>query len=872
MSTRQSFGAWLKEKRKEAGLTQEVLAALAGCSTIYLRKIEADERRPTRQLVESLLAALQLPHQDRAAGLQLVQAEGDSAADVYTNLPTPLTEWIGREREVAQLKALLQQASARLVTLTGTGGVGKTRLAIKVASCLLDSFRDGVYFVDLAPVAAASLIVPAIAAVLGVHDDGSGLLLEKLKAILRKKRLLLILDNFEQLVEAAPLVVELLQAAPSVKALITSREVLHVRGEKEFIVPPLSTPDPARMPRVDQLMQCEAVRLFAERAHDVRPDFELLAETAGIIAEICYRLDGLPLAIELAAARLWAFTPEHLLVQLGQRLKALTDGPADLPQRQQTLRSTITWSYDLLDTNEKRLFRRLAVFVRGFSLDAAEAVCGEGEPEVAEHLSSLLAKSLVQRLSLSATAVRYRMLETVREFALEHLDESGETPTIQERHALHYRQLARTASDALKGSDQALWLDRLDLEHENIRAAIQWAAANGQVELGLQLSVSMARFWLVRGYIGEGSRWLGALLNLRPEMDSASTLTGPSREEARRLIEAGVLGHHGGDISRTTTLLLESVESFRQLGSEEGTAASLFCLGHIGHAHGNYHTAAALYHTALKAFRAHQNRWWTAVVLQNLACIAVCEGDYVTGRELAEESLALFREMDEKRGIAWVLDSLGHLAFESGDFREADVLYTESMALFTELRDYDAASASLAALSFTKAIQGSVVDAETLAWESLNLNRQFGHRDAEAASLRALGYLASYQGHHSAAAGHFINAFEVGRSLGNPATMAAALSGLACANVQHGIWQLAACLFAAAQASLVATGSRLQLGDRREYERNLELLRDNLTRDDFDAAWRKGESMTLEDALASAVTRMPVLLDEISRPVGPRAA
>ena len=476
-----SLGLWIKRRRKALDLTQDALAALVGCSKDLIAKIEGDARRPSREIAALLATHLQLADDERVRFIQVARAElgvdrlarpaqsvargafvpaqaVSSAADTPgehctrrpTKLPTPPTVLIGRAHEIAQICALLRTPAARLVTLSGPGGIGKTRLGLQVAAELFDDFPDGVYFVDLAPIRESALVISAIAQTLGMRQTGGQPLVSQLKQFLGNKRMLLMLDNFEQVLDAAPLLAELLAAVPQLKLLVTSREVLHLRGEKEVEVPPLALPDRAQLPPLEVLSQYAAVALFTERSFDVRADFQLTNANAAAVAEICVRLDGLPLAIELAAARSKLFAPEALLARLNSRLALLSGGARDLPERQQTMRTTIAWSYDLLTEAEQTLFRRLGVFVGGCTLEAAEGVLrteGPGlsedtidsvlnpQPSVLDGLGALVDKSLLRQVAGPGGDPRFVILETIREYALERLEASGEAERLRQQHA-----------------------------------------------------------------------------------------------------------------------------------------------------------------------------------------------------------------------------------------------------------------------------------------------------------------------------------------------------------------------------------------------------------------------------------------------------
>ncbi|MDQ3990686.1 MAG: NB-ARC domain-containing protein, partial [Actinomycetota bacterium] len=439
---------------------------------------------------------------------------------VPTNLPPQVTSFIGRERELGEVATLLE--GTRLLTLTGPGGTGKTRLSLEAARRALGSFPGGVFFVALAPISEAELVPSTIAQALGLREVPNQSHVETLKEHLADRTTLIVLDNFEQVVDAAPVVAELLAGTAGTRFLVTSREVLHIAGEQEYPVPPLGVPDPAHLPPLASLSQFEAVRLFVERARAVRPAFEVTNENAPAVAEICARLEGLPLAIELAAARVKILTPQAILGRLEKRLTFLAGGSRDLPIRQQTLRGAIAWSYDLLDRNERAFFDRLGAFVGGFTVEAADEIAnpgGECGMDTLDGLSALADKSLIRQLETHHGEPRFLMLETIREFALERLRGSGHLDQVAGRHARTFLRLAQEAAPRVFGSDAATWLDRVGHEHDNVRSAIGWAREHGEVELALRLTASMWRFWQIRGHLHEGLMRLLEALDL-PGVDA----------------------------------------------------------------------------------------------------------------------------------------------------------------------------------------------------------------------------------------------------------------------------------------------------------------------------------------------------------------
>jgi non-specific serine/threonine protein kinase len=576
-----------------------------------------------------------------------------------------------------------------LLTLTGTGGTGKTRLALALAANLLDSFMDGIWFVDLSAITDPFLVTPAIAQVLGVREAGQQALLETLKQAVRDRQLLLVLDNFEQVVTAAAEVAELLAVAPGLKLLVTSRTPLHISGEHEFPVPPLGLPDPTQPATSEGLSQYEAVALFIQRAEAARPDFQVTNQNAPAVAEVCARLDGLPLAIELAAARIKLLPPQALLSRLSNRLQLLTGGARDRPARQQTLRGTIDWSYSLLDGGEQVLFRRLAVFVGGCTVEAAEAVCTpDGRPglDVLEGLGSLVDKSLLQQGTGPDSQPRFRMLETIREYALERLVGSGERDEIHRRHAEHYLVLAEAAEPELRGQHQALWLERLSREHDNLRGALGWALDRGDAELALRLSGPLWRFWEIR-HPSEGQRWLERAL-----ADSAGVA---AAVRAKALNAAGNLAMRRFDDEQAAALHTACLALRRELGDQRGVAASLSNLGVVLWHQGKPAAARTLYEESLAAWRELGDAWSVAVLLNNLANALVDLGDTGAAGAMYDESLGLFRELGDRAYVAGVLNNLGKWAREQGDYARAAALSRESLVLRWELGDRPGVAVSL---------------------------------------------------------------------------------------------------------------------------------------------------------------------------------
>ena len=593
----------MRQYRVAAGLTQEELAERARISVRAIGALERGARRtPHKDTLQLLAEALSLSEDDQALLFEAVRASRKGAAfpsptarttALPKGFPVPLTPLIGREREEAAIAHVLLRDDVRLLTLTGPAGIGKTRLVTQVALGLGGHFAE-IDFVSLTSISDPSLVVPAIGQALGLRDQPNQSAIDQLYEYLSRQELLLVLDNFEQVVQAGPAIAQLLAACPRVKALLTSRVALRVRGEYEFSVPPLDTPDLARLPTPEDLTRYAAATLFVQRAQAVKPTFEVIPALAPTIAAICSRLDGIPLALELAAARANLLPPQTLLARLDDSLALLTNGAADLPERQQTMRRAIEWSYDLLGESEQRLFRRLAVFVDGWTLEAAEAVCGAEDMPAAtilDGLGSLVSSSLVVQVDGSDGEPRFRLLQLMREYGWEQLVTHGEASLIRSRHADYYLALAEKAAPELRGPHQRLWIARLAQAHPNLRAALEWAREIQSVECGLRLGSALYPFWRLHGHASEGRAWLERFLSLqRPsEYDRDRKL------RADALKGAGHLAWVQADHVAATALLAESLALYRAQANAPGIAHVLNIQGMIANEQGEYTRAAALF-------------------------------------------------------------------------------------------------------------------------------------------------------------------------------------------------------------------------------------------------------------------------------------
>jgi predicted ATPase len=635
------------------------------------------------------------------------------------NLPSHPTPFVGREAEAAALQRLLEEPDVRLLTITGPGGIGKTRLGLEVAARCADSFPDGVRLVKLASVTDPRLILPEIARVLGTPDRADGLSVAAVREHIGDREMLLVLDNFEHLVIAAPVVGELLAGSPRLKVMVTSRSVLRLRGEYEYPTPTMQIPEP-RSCRLEEVLQWESVRLFDERARAANPRFELTAENCDAVLEICRRLDGLPLALELAAARTKLLTPEAMLKRMDNRLQLLTGGSRDAPLRQRTLRDGLDWDYELLSAEEQMLFRGLAVFSGGFTLDSAEAVLNGSDQvwlDVFNGIDSLAGKSLIRRESLDSDDLRFGTLKIIREYALEKLTESEELEEFQRRHAEYFTGFAERCASEIDGPVQSEWLVRLESEHGNLRSALRWAHRHEPV-LFTRLCAALGAFWEYRSYLTEGRYWLEVAIETRDGV--------PDELRAGVLNYAGIMARAQGDYDRGRARSEEAVSLWRSLGNQERLANALKNLGNIYLDTGDLERAAELYQESADLYRAAADRHGAAATLNNLGVLARMRGDWATAMTFYEEALTLFTEASDLQGRGRVLMNLGEARYEAGDLHAAARFCKDSLELF---RDTGSKWAIADVLEILAAVASAMGDAEEAA-------KLFGAAEALRESLK----------------------------------------------------------------------------------------------------------------------------------------
>ncbi|MGH7519539.1 MAG: tetratricopeptide repeat protein [Gemmatimonadales bacterium] len=747
-----------------------------------------------------------------------LRGEGLLSASPPENLPAPFTRLIGRRKEITAVRDRLRRDDVRMLTLTGPAGVGKTRLALEVARGLLDDFPDGVVFVDIALIRDPERVVFEIAQALKVRDSPDWRPLATLQEYLRDRALLLILDNFEQVLPAAPDVAGLLAACPRLKVLATSRAALRLSAEHEFPVPPLAHPDPDRLPPSDALAAYPAVALFVDRARSARPEFALTPQNARAVAEICQRLDGLPLALELAAARIKVLPPQGILGHLQRRLELLTNGPIDLPARQRTLSGAIGWSYDLLSPGEQSLFRHLAVFAGGCSIEAADAVCNAARPHhILDGLAPLVDKSLLRQEIRPDSEPRFAMLETIREYAQERLAASGESDVAQRRHAGYFMALAERAEREFQGPEQSTWLARLEADHENLRAALTWCLGeDGEREIELRLAASLVPFWEIRGYWNEGRRWLEAVLH--------DTSGASSAAKVKVLNGAGMLAFQQSDFARAAALAEESLSLGRALGDKWGTVCALNILGFYACATGDYDRAAAL----------------------------------------GSESLTICRELADPLGIADAQHILGLVARDRGDDAQAAALLEESLRLSRALNARWRVAINLIDLGLVMRERGQLARAAALIEEGLQQFRALGHRHGTATAQSHLATVAWHRRQYDRAAALFGDSLILRRGLGEVRGIAVCLVGLAavaCATRQQ---DKAARLFGAAEGLRESIGVSLPHFIRGDYDRLVAMTRRDLA-DAFHTRWAEGRTLTVDEAGDYALANMPAIEPPASR-------
>jgi predicted ATPase/DNA-binding XRE family transcriptional regulator len=767
METTSSFGYWIRRQRKALDLTQQALADKVGCSAAAIKKIEGDERRPSRQIAERLAEVLGVPADQReiflevARGLRSVDqlslaheavspTPSETSKPFPHNLPMQLTSFIGRERELDEVKHLL--LNTRLLTLTGPGGTGKTRLALHLAADLLavKQFANGVWLVEFAPLTDPTLVAQTIASTLGVREQPGRSLLDALTDYVRAKSMLLILDNCEHLIQScAQLADSLLRAAPRLKILATSREALGITGETIYRVPSLPLPDPRQLHDLDELEQNDCVHLFVDRAMAAYPSFRLKKKNASAITDICRRLDGIPLAIELASARTKVFPPEEIAARLDDRFRLLTGGSRIALERHQTLFALIEWSHNLLSEPERVLLRRLSVFAGGWSFEAAQAVCGDGlGDEVLDLLTHLVDKSLVA-VEAEMEEARYRLPETIRQYARDKLYESGEAEQVRDWHLDFFIRFAEIAEPKLRSAEQIEWLAGVETEHDNIRTALAWSIESGKSDHALQLIGALGYFWQLRGYLSESVRWLEDALALCEREQSKKIAAGKyiptdaeKAQRAKALSAVGPIHLAIMNAKRARTLAEEGLRLWRELEDKWWTALALVYLGFILEFEGDVQTALALMEEGVSLARQVDDPWPLALCLSRLGDCLKAINNVVAARPILEEGVAIARRVGDKNMLSDALRELGPLYYFDGDLTTATHVFEESLAEARAIGSLFNVLLALFQLVIVSCLQNDLAKAKDYCFEAWALGKDTGSLFGAAFALLASSYVA----------------------------------------------------------------------------------------------------------------------------------
>ncbi len=878
----QTFGDWLRQQRERQDLTQWVLADRADCSFSTICKLETGGRRPSRQMAICLMNVLKVPDEDRPAILEVARSRpdineagalsrssasykakrasqarnrGESRPDAGSNLPNPRTTFIGRDDEVAALQTLLGKDSVRLVTLLGPPGIGKTRLSLQLARSVGMGSAYEVAFVFLSPITDPRAVMPEVATALGINQSPGSSVLDSLKAYLSDKHLLLVLDNFEHVIAARNDLGALLDACRHLKIMVTSRIALDLYGEHLFCVSGLSVPALEDEVTLEQASGYTAIALFEQRACAADAGFRLDEENVPLVAEICRKLDGLPLAIELAAARSKILTPKEILSRLAHRFELLASGPSDLPSRQRSLRGAIDWSYDLLDENERRLFQWMSVFVGAATLDAIESICDWAANEcreprpVLEMVSSLLNKSLIHKLENDFGEARYYLLWTIREYAQERLTESGEEYPAKEKRAFYYANLVDRSEPHLLSGGRDPWLRRLDAEHAHILETLTWCREHPEhIETGLRMAGVLAWYWGHRGHFNEAVSRLTNLL-------AAADEVGMKRENYYRVKALSALGKYSlilFDYDALQSQLSEAVELWRIIGDKERLAYAMADLG-AGLGHEKLSAEGKLLvEEAVSIFEAEDDQCGLAYSLTWLADMHEIEHEWESAKKVYERALHINRELGDSWQSAHNLAALGYLALRDADYKAARAYYGEALAVYRSVNDRWHMAAAQRGMGDVELMEGRLNLAASFYEESLRLYRLHSDRLRTAIMLRCLGYVELQKGHYSTAATNFSESLDALHAIGHKPSVLICLAAFASLGVAQGHFVCAARLSALVEESREQLTAAMSAITLTFFDRDVAQARHEMGEDAFQTAYAEGRRMSIEQAIAHA--------------------
>jgi len=857
-----SFGEWLKRQRKAKGLTQEQLASLVNCSTSALRKIEAGERHASVQIIGLFAEVFNIPSSEQKVFVQFARGDLQVASGQFmdetpwhgssshrSNLPSPTTSLIGREKEIAEVREYLLKSDIRLITLIGPPGIGKTRLSLESARTTFTDFSDGVFFVPLAPLDKPSLVPSAIMQTLGYVETKAQLVLEQIISGIGNKQILLVLDNFEHLMDgAASLVSNLLSACPRLKIMTTSRESLRVSGEWIYSVSTLQIPKEILSIDMEIASNFPAVTLFAVRARAVRSDFSLNAGNIQSVASICAQLDGLPLAIELIAARIRFMSPQTLLERLNDQFVMSANGMRADSERQKTLQDAIGWSYNLLSAEEQKLFTYLSIFTGGFTLEAVESIFAGLfiNKSVSDLIALLLDKSLIQRTLDELGEVHFDMLVTIQQFAMNCLRHNGGENAARDRHLNFFLALAKKADKEVHGPNQLEWMDRLNHEFGNFRAALNWCLSSGQTEACLQLFSALAWTWNVRWSRSEASSWFFKIRAM-PGID------GHPENYAQVLNSAGLREWRLGNYSAARSVLEESLAIWLKLGTdgELGRAEALNRLGMVARwGAADTNEAESYFNQSLALFLKREESWGVAWNLFHLGGLAIDCNQNESALSYLQQSLDLYRELGDPWGIARVSQFLGTLYLKQGNYKKAHHYFDQHLRNDERLRFMDGVSVALGNFGELYRLQGDYDQAKKYYEKSLTINREYGMKPDVGVNLYHLGLLALQQNDYSDALRHFTDFFETARTIKEKTSARDLFIGLAAIAAETNQPERAAKLFGAAQTIFEITDDLFSSFDRAIIDRHVQVAQDQLGEAVFEEITMEGRKMTIDQAVS----------------------